>query len=136
MARALLAGLLYCGITFCFGAVFGAIREIYVVDHLGPVLSRVLEAPAMLAVSWTVAVRLVSWFNVPSHTLARVTMGGAGLACLLMVEALFAVYGLGQTFRGHLGEYMTAKGLVGLGIQLGFAAIPWLMAQRQGGANG
>jgi hypothetical protein len=130
MNRAILAGLFYFGIVFVFGFLFGVVREIYVVDHLGPVLSRLAEAPPILGVSWVVAGWLIRRFQVPADATARLAMGGLALSLLLVCEAILGVYGFGQTLKGHMGEYATLKGVTGLAAQAMFGLVPWMMAQR------
>ena len=132
MKDSLAAGALYFAIVFAFGFLFGAIREIYVVDQLGPVLSRALEAPLILGVSWIVAGWLIRRFNVPPSPAPRLVMGGLAFGLLMVAEAVLGVYGFGQTLKGHVGEYATLKGLTGLAAQALFGLIPWFMALRQG----
>jgi hypothetical protein len=135
MSRAATAGLIYFSIVFVFGFLAGAIREIYVVGHLGPVVSRLVEAPLMLGLSWGVASWLVGRFNVASRAGPRLAMGGLALMLLLAAECVLGVYGFGQTLRGHMGEYLSAKGLAGLLVQVPFGFIPWLLPWRQDAAH-
>jgi hypothetical protein len=128
--RSVLAGIAYFGIVFALGFLLGAFREIYVVDHLGPVVSRLTEVPLMLMLSWFTARWLIRRFAVPAIARERLAMGGTAFALLLLAEAVLSVHGFGKTWTGYLAEYATPDGAVGLAAQAVFGLFPFLMMRR------
>ena len=128
--RAFKAGLLYCAVVFAAGVVFGAIRYVWIAPLSGEMVAIWLEAPIMLAISWSASAWIVERLEVSESFLDRMLMGGVALAVLVCAEAVLAVL-----FNGHsIGEYLLFRGhsglLLGLLAQLGFAVFPILRRRR------
>ena len=129
--RAIHAGLLYCGVVFAAGFVLGALRTMLITPLAGELAAVALEAPVMLAISWTACGWALDRLDVSTQLLDRLLMGGVALVLLLVAEAAVAVlaqaYSLAEFFRLH-GR--TAV-LLGLLAQLAFALFP-LFRRRNG----
>lgn len=127
LGRAAVAGTLYCGIVFAAGFAFGAVRILILVPAFGSLVAVLLEMPFILGVSVVVADRLVGLRRVGDTVAERLTMGGAALALLLVVETGLAMVLTGQSLTQHLASYGRPDTLVGLAGQIVFAALPVLL---------
>ena len=128
--RAFKAGLLYCAVLFAAGLVLGAVRNFWVAPLSGEVVAVWLEAPIMLAISWSASAWVVERLEVSEKFVDRLLMGGVALAVLVCAEAFPAIAANGRSlsdyilFDGHSGL------LLGLLAQLGFAVFPILRRRR------
>jgi hypothetical protein len=86
MAAAIWAGVAYAVIVFLIGFVFGTIRVLLLIPHLGETVAVSLEAPIMLAASWFVCRWCVDRLNVRRGIGARTVMGLVGFAVLMLDE--------------------------------------------------
>jgi hypothetical protein len=128
---AIRAGLAYALIVFVFAFALGAIRVTVVAPRLGALLAVILEGPIVLALGWRVSRWSTRCFHVPDDARARVLMGLAAFLCLMMLEVGFSLLVFGETLNQYVARNVTAPGLVGLAMQLGFAVIPWIQGRMQ-----
>lgn len=123
------AGVAYMLIVFAVAFVVGAVRVTLLVPRVGALLSLLVEAPIVLAVSWQVSTWCVRRFGVPAVPGLRARMGVVAFAALMVLELGVAVLAFGQTLPHYLAKFATVPGLVGLAVQGGFAMIPWLQCR-------
>lgn len=133
MTRALAAGALYFAAVFAAGFVLGTLRVLVLEPLMGGPAAVALELPAMLALSWVLAGWIAARCRVPAAPRARLAMGGAALALLLVAEAALGMVGFGRNLAQHLAHYATPAGALGLAGQAVFGLMPWLrlMAGRR-----
>jgi hypothetical protein len=128
--RAFNAGLLYCAVVFAAGVVFGVVRNFWIAPLSGEMVAVWLEAPILLAISWSASAWVVERLEVSESFIDRMLMGGVALAVLVCAEAVLAMFINGRS----LGEYLLFHGhsglLLGLLAQLGFAVFPILRRRR------
>jgi len=125
--RAVPRGLLYALVAFAFGFVLAPVRELLLAPRVGLLAATLAELPAMLLFCWWLAGRLARGLPGPR---ARLAMGAAALAALLLAE-----FGVGAALRGRdlagwLRHFATAEGAATGLSYLVFAALP---AARGGG---
>ncbi|KVC60424.1 hypothetical protein WI73_04135 [Burkholderia ubonensis] len=122
------AGCLYALIVFVIGFAFGAIRVLLLVPLLGETAAVSLEAPFMLAASWTLSHWSAKKYDMLTDTSEALLMGAFALAVLTLVELCTN----GLLFRRTVLEYFvgfwSVPGAIGLAGQLCFASFPFLQA--------
>ena len=101
------AAAVYFGVVFAAAFALGMLRMLVLAPALGPLLAVALELPAVLALSWLVAGRVLRHW--PMALRGRTAMGALAFALLMAAEA-----GLG------------------LAGQIGFAILPALRGQPRG----
>lgn len=110
-----------------FAAAFalGALRVGLIAPQIGPFLAVALELPLVLALSWTVAGRVL-------HRWPRASRPGLGLASFLMLILLelATALGFGQSVTQFLAAMATPPGALGLAGQIGFGLIPLFRQPR------
>lgn len=119
---------IYVFIAFALGFLLGPLREFLLAPALGRLGALLVELPIMLGFCWWLAPRAARGV---APGVARLRMGFAALALLLMLE-----FGVGLALRGFtlpewLAQFGTREGALTLGAYLVFALLPWLRAQRQ-----
>jgi len=124
LQAALKAGLVYFGIVFAAGFIFGAVRVTVLEPRVGAALAVIVEGPIILAVSWTVCRRLITRFSVPSSLAPRLAMGGAAFGLLIIAEVGLSLSMFGRTLAEHFAIYRNAGGVIGLAGQLVFGLFP------------
>ena len=124
--RPIVFGAVYFLVVFLVGFVLGAIRVLLVAPRLGALPAVMIELPIILAVSWFVAGWLLR--RMPLEPARNEDLAAGILAFLLLIvaEALLAIELSGRTPAEFLLRLLTPEGLVGLGGQLVFAALPAL----------
>lgn len=109
---------------FAIGFVFGAIRQLVLAPNFGDGASRWMEFPFVtLAIAW-----LGWWFGArkAGSAGAAVLIGIGGLACLLVIESVFALQMLGMSPEEYLATFDISRGAL---FPYGLAAMaiaPWL----------
>lgn len=126
MAASLRAGVAYFGLVFAIGFALGTIRVLVVIPRFGDTNAVLIELPIMLALSWMACAWAVRRFAVPPRTVARLVMGAAAFALLMLGEVAVSVFGFGRTVAEHLATYQTPGAQLGLAAQLAFALFPWV----------
>ena len=130
--RAFKAGLLYCAMVFAAGVVFGAVRNVWIAPLSGEMVAVWLEAPIMLAISWSASAWVVERLEVSESFIDRLLMGGVALAVLVCAEGLLAILASGRSLSEYVLFYGHSGLLLGLLAQLGFAVFPILRRRRDG----
>jgi hypothetical protein len=124
------AGLAYFAIVFGMGFVFGAIRIVWVVPHVGTRLAELMETPLMFVVTIVAARWIVLHLAVPSSPTARLGMGGIALCLLLLAEFGLVLWLRGLSIRAYLATRDPVSGTVYY-VMLGvFALMPLLVANK------
>jgi hypothetical protein len=128
--RAVKAGLLYCAVVFAAGFVLGVIRTMWVAPLSGELVAVALEAPVMLAISWSASAWVVERLEVSENFVDRLLMGGVALAVLVAAEAVIGLVANGKTLAAYFLTYGQSGILLGLLAQLGFAVFPIIRRRR------
>ena len=124
LSPALIQACLYGLAGFAIGFVFGAIRQLLLAPNFGDAASRWMEFPfvtlAIAGLGW--------WFGVrrAGSGGAALLIGIGGLACLLLIESVFALQMLGMSMADYLATFDIARGAL---FPYGLAAMaiaPWL----------
>ena len=124
------AGLAYFAIVFGMGFVFGAIRIVWVVPHVGTRLAELMETPLMFVVTIVAARWIVLHLAVPSSPTARLGMGGIALCLLLLAEFGLVLWLRGLSIRAYLATRDPVSGTVYYVMLGAFALMPLLVANK------
>ena len=128
--RATKAGALYAIIVFLIGFIFGTIRFLLLVPHLGETIAVIIKAPMILAASWFVCRWCVDRLDVRRTVPARSLMGLA--AFLVLMSAVFARGAvLGRSLLDQVTSYGSSAGTIGLAAQMTFAIFPVIQVWRR-----
>ncbi len=118
------AGSVYFALVFAVAFGLGMVRNLVLVPWLGALVAVALEVPLLLGVSWSAAGFVIRRFDVlPGWP--RVAMGGVASGVLMGVEMGMTV-ALGGTVTGWIASLGSPGGVLGLGGQMVFGAIPAL----------
>lgn len=117
------AAIVYVGVVFAAGFVFGTIRVFLTAPLLGELSAVLLELPIMLFVSWLACGRSARVFGVRRRRGALV-MGAAAFALLMIAELALSVLAFGRSPAESLGAFGTPAGIVGLTGQVVFGLMP------------
>jgi hypothetical protein len=131
MPAAVPAGVLYFALVFAIGFALGALRVTLLAPAIGEFAAVAVELPLMLSASWFASAWLVRSFRVPRTGGARLLMGGVALALLLAAELGLGLFGFGRSLADQFAAWGSPVGLLGLGGQLAFGAIPFVQVQWQ-----
>ena len=129
------AGFAYTLGVFVFAFAVGTIRVTLVAPRLGTLLAVIIAAPIVLAVSWRVSLWCTQGFNVSRDARARILMGAAAFAILMLLELGFSVLVFGETVSHYLGKYTSTTGVIGLAMQVCFAMLPWIQSHLPSGTG-
>ena len=129
MRRIFPAAATYFGVVFLCGFALGTIRGLLVAPVIGSTFAVCIEGPFMLAISWIAAGWTTRRFAVPAAPLDRLAMGAAAFVMLMATEAAFSVLLFGRPLNEYLAAFGALPGAIGLAVQLGFAAAPWLQSR-------
>ena len=124
------AGLLYFAIVFGMGFVFGTIRIVWVVPHVGTRLAELIETPIMFVVTIVAARWTVLHLAVPSAPSTRMAMGGLALCLLLVAEFGLVLWLRGLSIREYLATRDPVSGTVYYVMLAAFALMPLFVANR------
>lgn len=126
----------YAGVAFAAGFVLGTVRVLVLEPRLGTVGSVLIEGPIMLAVSYLAARWVVARWMCDASRGRRVMMGMVALGMLLLLE--FAISPVvnadtaGGWVRGFFAKFATTAGMIGAGLQVGFAVMPGAISCTHG----
>ena len=129
------AGVAYTLGVFAFAFVIGAIRVTMVAPWSGELLAVVLESPIVLAVSWRISLGCSRRFDVRRDPRTRALMGVVAFSVLMSLELGVALLVFGETLEHYLAKYASIPGVIGLAMQVCFAAIPWIQGLWRSGAG-
>lgn len=119
-------GILYTLVVFAIAFAVGVIRVTQLAPRVGDLLAVLCEAPVVLGFSWVISGWCIRRFKVDASSSARIQMGVVAFVTLQLLELGVAVLAFGESPEAHFAKWATAPGLVGLIMQAGFAAIPWI----------
>ncbi|WP_339827675.1 hypothetical protein [uncultured Parasphingorhabdus sp.] len=128
MANVLKAGVLYFLGVFALGFILGAIRIFFLVPYSGPVVAVLVELPFILLVSWFFCRFLTRRFTVPAEPYERLIMGLVAFSCLMIGEALVAVFLQQGRMTDFLMTFDLPENRIGLAGQIAFALFPLLQS--------
>lgn len=126
------AATLYFALVFALGFALGVLRTLLLRGGGDRLLAVLIELPLMLTASWWICAWVLRRCAVPARAAARLQMGGAALALLLLAELLFGALAFGRSPAAQLGLYREPSYALGLAAQLGFGLMPWLQLRRGG----
>jgi hypothetical protein len=129
------AGFAYTLGVFVFAFAVGTIRVTLVAPRLGTPLAVIIEAPIVLAVSWRVSLWCTRRFNVSRDARARILMGAAAFAVLMLLELGFSVLVFGETVSHYIAKFTSTPGVIGLLMQGCFATLPWIQSHLHSGTG-
>ncbi len=127
--RIVSAAIAYWAMVFALGFVLGTIRMLWVIPLVGLMPATMIEVPIILAASWLAAGWLVRRFAIAS-TREALLVGALAFAILMAAECALAAALLGQAPVEWLAGLQQPHALLGLGGQVAFALMPWLIARR------
>jgi hypothetical protein len=125
-AAAMRAGLVYMLGVFAIAFLFGVLRVTQLAPRVGELLAVLCEAPVVLAFSWAISRWCIRRLKVGGQAAARIQMGVVAFVTLQILELGVSVLAFGQSSEAYFAKFATAPGLVGLAMQVCFAAIPWI----------
>ncbi len=128
MANALKAGVLYFLGVFTLGFILGVIRIFFLVPHTGPMVAVLIELPVILFFSWVFCRFLTRRFAVPAEPYERLIMGLIAFSCLMIGEALVAVFLQQGRMTDFFMTFDLPENRIGLGGQIAFALFPVLQS--------
>ena len=128
MADVLKAGILYFLGVFTLGFILGAIRIFFLVPYTGPVFAVLVELPVILLVSWFFCRFLTRRFTVPTEPYERLLMGLIAFVCLMIGEALVAVFLQQGRMTDFFMTFDLPENRIGLAGQIAFALFPVLQS--------
>jgi hypothetical protein len=129
MVSTLKAAMLYFGLVFGAGFVFGIVRTLWLASLVGERIAELIETPFMLIVVWMAARYIVGRMKglTSAHRLAT---GGLALLVLLLAELGVTLFLREQS----LGEYVATRDPVSGAVYLLalalFAAAPTLVGRK------
>ena len=128
--RALTAGALYFALVFGSGWILGPVRELWVVPRLGRTAGVLLEAPLMLAVTFSAARWVVRRLSLPPAPWTRAATGLTALGLLLVAKVAGMRWLRGLSVADYLAGFRSIAGGVTVFLFLLFAAMPALVGRR------
>ena len=135
MLNGLKAALAYFATVFLAGFVFGAVRVLVVVPHVGDEFAVLIELPFMLTLSWFACASIAVRFSVPAMIAPRMVMGSVAFVLLMAAEANLSIFAVGRTLAQHLETLLTMASLLGLAGQVAFALFPVIQIARRRSAE-
>jgi len=132
MAAAIWAGVAYAVIVFLIGFVFGTIRVLLLIPHLGKIVAVSLEAPIMLVASWFVCRGCLGRFDVPRRVGVRSAMSVVAFIVLMLAELGLSVLVFGRSTVQSAALYDSLPGAMGLAAQIIFAMFPVVQIWKSG----
>lgn len=120
---------LYFAIVFSIAFVMGILRGLVVAPRLGETIAVFLEIPALLAVSWFVARRLLQKRSFAGWQL--ILIGAIAFILTMICEAGLADLIRGQSLAQWAASLIKPLGLAGLAGQLAFALMPALAGRSR-----
>ncbi|MBI3934825.1 MAG: hypothetical protein HY316_09030 [Acidobacteria bacterium] len=106
------ASVLYFALVFAAGFAFGTIRVLLVVSRLGERTAELMEAPAMIAISYFAARWVVRRFALPPAPVKRLAVGLIALALMLAFEFGFVLPLRGLTIAEYFATRDPVSGTV------------------------
>lgn len=124
------AGLIYFAVVFGFGFLFGTIRTLWIVPHIGARAAELIESPIMIAISFLAARAIIRRIALPFIISQRLAMGLIALVLMLSAEFSFVLWLRGLT----LSQYFATRDPVSASAYyfalLLFAIAPMLVARH------
>jgi hypothetical protein len=111
--------------------VLGLVRTLWIAPLSGELVGILVEAPVMLAISWTACGWVTERLDVSDRFVDRLVMGGVALAVLVCAEAAIGMLAVGRPADEYFLRYGQSAVLLGLLAQLGFAVFP-ILRRRSG----
>lgn len=124
------AAVAYWAAVFALGFVLGTIRVVWVIPLVGLLSATLIELPLILGGSWLAAGWLVRRFALERQGEA-LAVGALAFAILMVAECALAVTLMGQSPAQWLADRGKPHALLGLGGQVMFALIPWLVVRQK-----
>jgi hypothetical protein len=130
--RAFKAGLLYAAVVATAGFVLGEVRNALVTPLSGELVAVALEAPIILAISWTACGWIAERLEVPDDVVDRLVMGAVALVLMVTAEAALALVVDGASYSDFFLRRSPGALVLGVLAQLAFAVFPILRRLRDG----
>ncbi len=130
-ASLLVPALAYFAIVFAIGFVLGTLRVLLIVPRFGETTAVLLELPVILVSAWLICRWVMRRWAVSRRPGARLFVGLAALAMLLVAEVLLGLTLFGRDLAGQLAEMTQGSGALGLAAQLIYAFFPVVQAPTE-----
>ncbi len=111
MKRILKHSLLYFGIVFSFGFIFGALRVFYVVPYIGETWAEIVEAPLMILVSYFASLFIVRTAGRQMTSASLFIVGVLALFYLLAIEFSLVIWLRELTLAAYIKSKFSLAGL-------------------------
>lgn len=126
VAPTVLAGLVYFGLVFAAGFVFGALRVPLVEPRVGKLVATLIEAPVLICVMVVAARSVTAWFDLSGHRLALASAGFIALSLVFLADFSVGLLLRQMSFGEQWLYLLTPAGLTYLLLLAVFAATPLL----------
>jgi len=124
MRKPLKAGLIYFAVVFGFGFLFGAIRTLWIVPHIGARTAELMETPFMIAISFFAAQKIVKRYLMPFSAGNRIIMGIFAVGLMLCAEFTLVLYLRGLSLEQYFATRDPVAGAAYYFALLLFALAP------------
>ncbi|MDZ7629250.1 MAG: hypothetical protein U5J99_12700 [Parvularculaceae bacterium] len=131
MKKAFLAGGAYFAIVFAAGFALGFIRVGIIAPMTSDLIATLIELPVILAISWLACGFCLKRFGVERRAGARLLMGAAAFALLILAEIALGLTLLNRTLAGQVEAMSAPAALAGLAGQILFAFFPLMALGRR-----
>ncbi|MFN0262833.1 hypothetical protein ACKTEK_03045 [Tepidamorphus sp. 3E244] len=119
MTRLVQLGLLYGVLGFAAGFVFGALRELVLIPHLGERFGQQVEFPLVAGAVAIIGCWMARRFGERRSAAWLLGLGVLGVATLVAIESVFSLVILGRLLEDYLASYdLTAGSLFPVGLAI------------------
>src|ERR1700752_2176235 len=126
----MLRGLVYFGLVFGVGFLFGTVRVLVVEPHIGEMWAELAETPLIL-IAIVVSAKFVVRRMPAPHRASYLVSGAAALLLLILVEFSVVLGVRGLSLSEYFAQRDPVAGSVYV-VMLGiFAAMPWFLGGRR-----
>lgn len=120
--------LLYGGLLFAAGFVFGVARELVLIPMLGRTAGRLGEFTIMLVVTFALALKMARRVA-PASPGRLLALGVGGAVVLAAIEAMFVLYVAQLPAAVYWKQFDVPKGELFVWALLAVVVAPWLAAR-------
>lgn len=119
--------LIYFGIVFSFGFVFGAIRVLFIVPHLGDEQAELLEMPFMVSVCIASSYYVVTLARHQLTSLQMLLVGVFALTYLLLIEFSLVLWLRDLSISDYMETKYSVSGLAYLASLGLYTLLPYII---------
>ena len=127
--RIAVPALAYWAMVFSAAFALGVVRTLWLAPRIGDLAAVACEVPLTLAISWWAARRVIARWRIAASADA-LAMGLFAFAVLMIAELALARLLTGLSAAKWAASLLSAAGALGLGGQVVFALIPFIVVKR------